>query len=49
MQTKLFSQFFSFSLAALMTLGVLAGIDHQAQPLTQTVDPLLAQVAAPKA
>jgi hypothetical protein len=49
MQTQRFSQFFSFGLAALMTLGVLAGIDHQAQPLTQTVDPLLAQVAAPKA
>jgi hypothetical protein len=49
MQTKLFNQICSFSLAAVMTMGVLFGIDHQAQVQTQTADPLLAQVAAPKA
>jgi hypothetical protein len=47
MQRSVFTQAFSFSLAALMTLAVLVGIDHQAQP--QVADQQLAQVVAPKA
>jgi hypothetical protein len=47
MQTKLFNQVFSFSLAALITVGVLAGIDYQAQP--KAADQQLAQMAAPRA
>lgn len=47
MQRPFLTQAFSFSLAALMTLVVLVGIDHQAQP--QTADQQLAQVVAPKA
>lgn len=49
MQTRLFSQLLSFGLAALMTVGVLSGIDHLAKAQTPTADPVLAQVAAPKA
>ena len=47
MQTTFVKQALSLSLAALMTLAVLAGIDHQAQP--EAANPLLAQVVAPKA
>jgi len=47
MQTKLFNQIFSFSLAALITVGILAGIDYQAQP--EASQQQMAQVAAPKA
>lgn len=49
MQIPFIHQVFSFSLAVLMTAGVLVGIDHQAQAQDPTADPLLAQVAAPKA
>jgi hypothetical protein len=42
MHTTVRHQIFSFALAALMTLGVLAGIDHQAK--TTPTDALLAQV-----
>jgi hypothetical protein len=47
MQTNRSSHIVSFALAALMTLGVLVGIDHQAQ--APTASPLLAQVTAAKA
>jgi len=47
MQRSFFTQAFSFSLAALMTLVVLIGINHQAQP--QIVDQQLAQVLGPRA
>ena len=47
MQTKFFNQVFSFSLAALITVGILAGIDHQAQP--EATQQQMAQVATPKA
>jgi hypothetical protein len=47
MQTQLFNQVFSFSLAALITVGILAGIDYQAQP--QAAQQQMAQVEAAKA
>jgi negative regulator of sigma E activity len=47
MQRSFFAQTLSLSLAALMTLAVLVGIDHQAQP--QAADQQLAQVVAPRA
>lgn len=47
MQTSRKNTLFSFSLAALITFSVLAGIDYQAQP--QAAEQQLAQVAAPKA
>lgn len=47
MQTKLFNQVFSFSLAALITVGILAGINAQAQP--DVAKQQMAQVASPKA
>ena len=47
MQSTFFKQALSFSLAALMTLAVLVGIDHQAQP--DVVNQQLAHLVAPKA
>jgi hypothetical protein len=47
MQTKLFNQVFSFSLAALITVGILAGIDYQARPGASQQQ--MAQVAVPNA
>lgn len=47
MQTQRFSHIVSFGLAALMTLVVLLGIDHQAQVPTDS--PLLAQATATQA
>ncbi len=47
MQTAFFKQALSLSLAALMTLAVLAGIDYQAQP--DAASQQLAQLLAPKA
>ena len=46
METKLFTQVFSFSLAAVITVGILAGIDYQAQP--EAAQQQMAQVATPK-
>jgi len=47
MQARFFKQAFSFCLAAVMTVAVLAGIDHQAQP--KAVDQQLAHVVPTKA
>jgi hypothetical protein len=47
MQRSFLTQAFSFSLAALMTLVVLIGVNHQAQP--QIADQQLAQVLGPRA
>jgi hypothetical protein len=47
MQAKFFNQAFSFSLAALITVAVLAGIDHQAQP--KAADQQLVQLVVAKA
>lgn len=47
MKTTFVKQALSLSLAALMTLAVLAGIDFQAQP--EAASQQLAQVLAPKA
>jgi len=47
MQRSFLTQTFSFSLAALMTLVVLIGVNHQAQP--QIADQQLAQVLGPRA
>ena len=46
MQINRLNQVFSFSLAALVTMAVLAGIDLQAQP--KAIDQQLAQVVAPR-
>jgi hypothetical protein len=47
MQISFLKQLLSLGLAAVMTLGVMAGIDHQAQ--VPSTDPLLAHVVAPRA
>jgi hypothetical protein len=47
MQTQRFNQVLSFSLAALITVGILAGINAQAQP--DAAQQQMAQAATPKA
>lgn len=47
MKLEWINRLFSFSLAALFTVGVLVAIDYQAQP--HAAEQQLAQVAAPKA